>query len=67
QLMQDGLERYPDLYRRMGAGVAPAATPLNSAAGGAPSAAAGGAAAGAAAAAPAARREPGGTAEVKMY
>lgn len=58
QLKQEGLERYQDLDRRIGAGVTPAATPDNSSAGGAPNAAAGGAAAGAAAAAlpPAANR-----------
>ncbi|MFK7572508.1 tol-pal system protein YbgF [Pseudomonas sp. Env-17] len=67
QLKQEGLERYQDLDRRIGAGVAPAATPDNSAAGGAPSAAAGGAAAGAAAAAPAASSEPGGPAKEKLY
>ncbi|UEH07390.1 tol-pal system protein YbgF [Pseudomonas sp. HN8-3] len=67
QLKQEGLERYQDLDRRIGAGVAPAATPDNSAAGGAPSAAAGGAAAGAAAAAPAASNEPGDPAKEKLY
>ncbi|RMU56036.1 hypothetical protein ALP29_03065 [Pseudomonas syringae pv. avii] len=67
QLKQEGLERYQDLDRRIGAGVAPAATPDNSAAGGAPSAAAGGAAAGAAAAAPAASSEPGDPAKEKLY
>lgn len=44
QLKQEGLERYQDLDRRIGAGVTPAATPDNSSAGGAPSAAAGAAA-----------------------
>ena len=67
QLKQEGLERYQDLDRRIGAGVAPAATPDNSAAGGAPSAAAGGTAAGAAAAAPAASSEPGDPAKEKLY
>ncbi|MCF5016885.1 tol-pal system protein YbgF [Pseudomonas lactis] len=67
QLKQEGLERYQDLDGRMGAGVAPAATPDNSSAGGAPSAAAGGAAAGAAAAAPAASSEPGDPAKEKLY
>ena len=67
QLKQEGLERYQDLDRRIGAGVAPAATPDNSAAGGAPSAAAGGAAAGAAADAPAASSEPGDPAKEKLY
>lgn len=67
QLNQEGLERYQDLDRRIGAGVAPAATPDNSSTGGAPSAAAGGAAAGAAAAAPAASSEPGDPAKEKLY
>lgn len=67
QLKQEGLERYQDLDRRIGAGVAPAATPDNSSAGGAPSAAIGGAAAGAAAAAPAASSEPGDPAKEKLY
>ncbi|WP_043049110.1 MULTISPECIES: tol-pal system protein YbgF [Pseudomonas fluorescens group] len=67
QLKQEGLERYQDLDRRIGAGVAPAATPDNSSTGGAPSAAAGGAVAGAAAAAPAASSEPGDPAKEKLY
>ena len=67
QLKQEGLERYQDLDRRIGAGVAPAATPDNSSAGGAPSAAAGDAAAGVAAAAPAASSEPGDPAKEKLY
>lgn len=67
QLKQEGLERYQDLDRRIGTGVAPAATPDNSSAGGAPSAAAGGAAAGVAAAAPAASSEPGDPAKEKLY
>ena len=69
QLKQEGLERYQDLDRRIGAGVTPAATPDNSSAGGAPSAAAGGAAAGAAAASqpPAASSEPGDPAKEKLY
>lgn len=67
QLKQEGLERYQDLDRRIGAGVAPAATPDNSSAGGAPSAAAGSAAAGVAAAAPAASSEPGDPAKEKLY
>ncbi|MDY7531249.1 tol-pal system protein YbgF [Pseudomonas sp. Bout1] len=68
QLKQEGLERYQDLDRRIGAGVTPATTPDNSSAGGAPSAA-GGAAAGAAAAsqAPAASSEPGDPAKEKLY
>ncbi|MBX4138633.1 tol-pal system protein YbgF [Pseudomonas sp. S5F11] len=68
QLKQEGLERYQDLDRRIGAGVTPAATPDNSSAGGAPSAAAGGAAAGAAASqAPAASSEPGDPVKEKLY
>ena len=69
QLKQEGLERYQDLDRRIGAGVTPAATPDNSSAGGAPSAAAGGAAAGAAAAnqASASSSEPGDPAKEKLY
>ncbi|OPA98728.1 tol-pal system protein YbgF [Pseudomonas fluorescens] len=69
QLKQEGLERYQDLDRRIGAGVTPAATPDNSSAGGAPVAAAGGAAVGAAAAsqAPAASSEPGDPAKEKLY
>ncbi|OEC47924.1 tol-pal system protein YbgF [Pseudomonas sp. AP42] len=67
QLKQEGLERYQDLDRRIGAGVAPAATPDNSSAGGAPSAAAGSAAAEVAAAAPAASSEPGDPAKEKLY
>ncbi|XVO86353.1 tol-pal system protein YbgF [Pseudomonas palleroniana] len=69
QLKQEGLERYQDLDRRIGAGATPAATPDNSSTGGAPSAAAGGAAAGAAAAsqAPAASSEPGDPAKEKLY
>ncbi len=66
QLKQEGLERYQDLDRRIGAGVPPAATPDNSSAGGAPSSAAGGAAAGVAAA-PAASSEPGDPAKEKLY
>ncbi len=73
QLKQEGLERYQDLDRRIGAGAAPAATPDNSSAGGAPSAAIGGAAAGGAAGAaaasqaPAASSEPGDPAKEKLY
>lgn len=68
QLKQEGLERYQDLDRRIGAGVTPAATPDNSSAGGVPSAAAGGAAAGAAASqVPAASSEPGDPAKEKLY
>ncbi|EZI26761.1 tol-pal system protein YbgF [Pseudomonas extremaustralis] len=69
QLKQEGLERYQDLDRRIGAGVTPAATPDNSSAGGAPSAVAVGAAAGAAAGSqpPAASSEPGDPAKEKLY
>ena len=68
QLKQEGLERYQDLDRRIGAGVTPAATPDNSSAGGAPSAAAGGAAGAAAASQPpAASSEPGDPAKEKLY
>lgn len=63
-------ERYQDLDRRIGSGVAPAATPENSSAGGDASAAAGaaaGAGAAAAAQAPAASSEPGDPAKEKLY
>ncbi|MBN0978533.1 tol-pal system protein YbgF [Pseudomonas sp. SDM007_2] len=65
QLKQEGLERYQDLDRRIGAGVTPAATSDNSSAGGAASAA-GGAAAGATQA-PAASSEPADPAKEKLY
>ena len=55
RMKQEALERYQDLDRRIGSGVAPAATPENSSAGGDASAAAG-AAAGAGAAAQADRK-----------
>ncbi|MCJ8205867.1 tol-pal system protein YbgF [Pseudomonas sp. RGM2987] len=68
RMKQENLERYQDLDRRIGTGVAPAATPENSGAGGdlnAPGAAAG---AGAAApAAPAASGEPADPAKEKLY
>ncbi|WP_447771056.1 tol-pal system protein YbgF [Pseudomonas kilonensis] len=68
RMKQENLERYQDLDRRIGSGVAPAATPENSPAGGdlnAPGAAAG---AGAAApAAPAAGGEPADPAKEKLY
>lgn len=68
RMKQESLERYQDLDRRIGTGVAPAATPENSPAGGdlnAPGAAAG---AGAAApAAPAASGEPADPAKEKLY
>ncbi|HEF4757668.1 TPA: tol-pal system protein YbgF [Pseudomonas putida] len=72
RLKQEGLERYQDLDRRIGSGVAPAATPENSSTGGelnAPGAAAGAAAgAGAPAAqAPAAGSEPADPAKEKLY
>lgn len=68
RMKQENLERYQDLDRRIGTGVAPAATPENSPAGGdlnAPGAAAG---AGAAApAAPAAGGDPADPAKEKLY
>ncbi|CEL30973.1 MULTISPECIES: tol-pal system protein YbgF [Pseudomonas] len=65
RMKQESLERYQDLDRRIGSGVAPAATPENSSAGGDASAAAG---AGAAAAqAPAAGSEPADPAKEKLY
>ena len=68
RMKQESLERYQDLDRRIGTGVAPAATPENSSTGGdlnAPGAAAG---AGAAAAqAPAAGSEPADPAKEKLY
>ncbi|WP_096509348.1 tol-pal system protein YbgF [Pseudomonas izuensis] len=72
RMKQENLERYQDLDRRIGSGVAPAATPENSSTGGdlnAPGAAAGAsAAAGAAAAqAPAAGSEPADPAKEKLY
>ncbi|QXI10684.1 tol-pal system protein YbgF [Pseudomonas zeae] len=67
RMKQESLERYQDLDRRIGSGVAPAATPENSSAGGDASAAAGAAGAGAAAQAPAASSEPGDPAKEKLY
>jgi tol-pal system protein YbgF len=70
RMKQESLERYQDLDRRIGSGVAPAATPENSSAGGDASAAAGaaaGAGAAAAAQAPAASSEPGDPAKEKLY
>ncbi|SFW66560.1 tol-pal system protein YbgF [Pseudomonas sp. NFACC04-2] len=68
RMKQESLERYQDLDRRIGSGVAPAATPENSPTGGelnAPGAAAG---AGATApAAPAAGGEPADPAKEKLY
>lgn len=68
RMKQENLERYQDLDRRIGTGVAPAATPENSSAGGdlnAPGAAAGTGAA--APAAPAAGGEPADPAKEKLY
>ncbi|MDP9710670.1 UNVERIFIED_ORG: tol-pal system protein YbgF [Pseudomonas fluorescens] len=70
RMKQESLERYQDLDRRIGSGVAPAATPENSSAGGDASAAAGaaaGAGAAAAAQAPAAGGEPADPAKEKLY
>ena len=67
RMKQESLERYQDLDRRIGSGVAPAATPDNSSTGGdlnAPGAAAG---AGAGAAASAAGSEPADPAKEKLY
>ena len=67
RMKQENLERYQDLDRRIGTGVAPAATPDNSSTGGdlnAPGAAAG---AGAGAAASAAGSEPADPAKEKLY
>ncbi|MHC8291054.1 tol-pal system protein YbgF [Pseudomonas sp. XS1P51] len=69
RMKQESLERYQDLDRRIGTGVAPAATPENSPTGGdlnAPGAAAG-AGAGAAAQSPAAGSEPADPAKEKLY
>jgi tol-pal system protein YbgF len=65
RMKQENLERYQDLDRRIGSGVAPAATPDNSSTGGDMSAA--GAAAGAPAQAPAASSEPADPAKEKLY
>ncbi|QZP33195.1 tol-pal system protein YbgF [Pseudomonas sp. DR48] len=72
RMKQENLERYQDLDRRIGSGVAPAATPDNSSTGGnlnAPGAAAGASAGAAAAAAqaPAAGSEPADPAKEKLY
>ena len=70
RMKQESLERYQDLDRRIGSGVAPAATPENSSTGGdlnAPGAAAGAGAAGAATQAPAAGSEPADPAKEKLY
>ncbi|MCP1497580.1 tol-pal system protein YbgF [Pseudomonas migulae] len=70
RMKQESLERYQDLDRRIGTGVAPAATPENSSTGGdlnAPGAAAGAGAGAAAAQAPAAGSEPADPAKEKLY
>ncbi|KAA0974897.1 tol-pal system protein YbgF [Pseudomonas sp. ANT_H12B] len=70
RMKQENLERYQDLDRRIGTGVAPAATPDNSSTGGslnAPGAAAGAGAGAAAAQAPAAGSEPADPAKEKLY
>ncbi|MHC8406179.1 tol-pal system protein YbgF [Pseudomonas sp. TMB3-21] len=69
RMKQESLERYQDLDRRIGSGVAPAATPENSSPGGDPSAATGAAAGAGAAAAqgPAAGSEPADPAKEKLY
>ncbi|KPG94567.1 hypothetical protein AEQ67_22820 [Pseudomonas sp. RIT-PI-q] len=70
RMKQENLERYQDLDRRIGTGVAPAATPENSSTGGnlnAPGAAAGAGAGAAAAQAPAAGSEPADPAKEKLY
>ncbi|MDI3358317.1 tol-pal system protein YbgF [Pseudomonas sp. UYIF39] len=70
RMKQESLERYQDLDRRIGTGVAPAATPDNSSTGGslnAPGAAAGAAAGAAVAQAPAAGSEPADPAKEKLY
>ncbi|VVM87415.1 Outer membrane protein assembly factor BamD [Pseudomonas fluorescens] len=66
RMKQESLERYQDLDRRIGSGVAPAATPENSSTGGDPGAAAGAGAA-TAATAPAAGSEPADPAKEKLY
>ncbi|WP_093386475.1 tol-pal system protein YbgF [Pseudomonas sp. UC 17F4] len=68
RMKQESLERYQDLDRRIGSGVAPAATPPNSPAGGEAAGAAAGAVAGAATGQqPAASSEPGDPAKEKLY
>ena len=68
RMKQESLERYQDLDRRIGSGVAPAASPENSSTGGDPAAAGAAAGAGAAAAqAPAAGSEPADPAKEKLY
>lgn len=68
RMKQESLERYQDLDRRIGSGVAPAAAPDNSSTGGDPGAAGAAAGAGAAAAqTPAAGSEPADPAKEKLY
>lgn len=68
RMKQESLERYQDLDRRIGSGVAPATTPPNSPAGGEAAGAAAGAVAGAATGQqPAASSEPGDPAKEKLY
>ncbi|MBV7553897.1 tol-pal system protein YbgF [Pseudomonas sp. PDM28] len=70
RMKQESLERYQDLDRRIGSGVAPAATPENSSTGGdvnTAGAAAGAAAGATAAQAPAAGSEPADPAKEKLY
>ncbi|MEZ1315408.1 tol-pal system protein YbgF [Pseudomonas fluorescens] len=68
RMKQESLERYQDLDRRIGSGVAPAATPDNSSTGGdAAGAAAGAGATAAATQAPAAGSEPADPAKEKLY
>ncbi|WP_458370362.1 tol-pal system protein YbgF [Pseudomonas fluorescens] len=67
RMKQENLERYQDLDRRIGTGVAPAATPENSSTGGDMNAAGAAAGAAAAAQAPAAGSEPADPAKEKLY
>jgi len=70
RMKQESLERYQDLDRRIGTGVAPAATPDNSSTGGnlnAPGAAVGAGAGAAVAQAPTAGSEPADPAKEKLY
>jgi tol-pal system protein YbgF len=67
RMKQESLERYQDLDRRIGTGVAPAATPENSPSGGDLNAPGAATDAGAAAPAPAASGEPADPAKEKLY
>lgn len=67
RLKQEGLERYQDLDRRIGAGTAAAAPSDNSSASGAAAAGASGADTGSGAKPPAASNEPGDPAKEKLY